>query len=64
MVVKFGENAGLVWNALNAGKKTAKEIKKATKLTDKMFYAALGWLAREGKVSIEEVDGELVVVLI
>jgi hypothetical protein len=64
-IENVGTYAGQIWCALE-GKNalSQKEIKKATKLTDKMLYAALGWLAREGKVSIEEVDGELVVVLI
>ena len=54
MVSRIGENAGLVWNALNDGnKKNVKEIKKVTKLTDKDLYFALGWLAREAKVSLE-----------
>jgi hypothetical protein len=31
-----------------------KEIKKVTKLKDKELYAAIGWLAREGKLNIAE----------
>jgi hypothetical protein len=54
MTAKFGENAGLVWNALANGKQEIKALKKATKLNDKEVYAALGWLAREGKVEITE----------
>ncbi|MDR1679258.1 MAG: winged helix-turn-helix domain-containing protein [Prevotellaceae bacterium] len=62
MITKIGKNAGLVWNALDCdGKKTAKELKKATKLTDKDLYAALGWLARESKVQLVEEDAELIV---
>ncbi len=57
MTTKIGENAGLVWNSLNDGsKKTVKDLKKATKLTDKDLYSALGWLAREAKVCLDE-DG-------
>ncbi len=57
MTTKIGTNAGLVWNALNDGsKKTVKQLKKATKLTDKDLYSALGWLAREAKIELEE-DG-------
>lgn len=49
----IGTNAGSVWNALNeAGALGVKQIKKMTKLKDKEVYAALGWLAREGKVVI------------
>ena len=61
----IGINAGLVWNALNDnGKLPLKEIKKATKLKEKEIYAALGWLAREGKISFEEESEEIVIKLI
>ncbi len=49
----IGTWAGEVWNALNeGGELSLKALKKATKLKDKEVYAALGWLAREGKVNI------------
>ena len=42
-----------------------KALKKATKLrTDKELYAALGWLAKEGKLHFDEVGEELFVELI
>lgn len=47
-----------------SGKLTVKGLKKATKLKEKEIYAALGWLAREGKVSICEVEADVEVVLI
>ena len=51
--------------ALNeSGKLTVKGLKKATKLKEKELYAALGWLAREGKVSMYEVDADIEVVLL
>lgn len=57
---KAGELAGLLWNALDgAGEIDLKQLKKLTKLTDKNLYLALGWLLREGKVEVNEVDGEL-----
>lgn len=50
----IGNNAGTVWVALNnADALGIKQLKKITKLKDKEVYAALGWLAREGKVNIE-----------
>lgn len=58
---KIGINAGLVWNALLTGSLDIKALKKATKLTDKDVYAALGWLAREDKVYFVETEKELVV---
>ena len=42
-VQSIGENAGIVWKQL-AG----------TGLADRDLNAAIGWLAREGKVEIEE----------
>lgn len=61
----IGSWSGLVWTALNeSGKLTAKGIKRATKLKDKELYAALGWLAREGKIVISEVEGDIEVALV
>ena len=63
----IGSWAGLVWSALNeADVLGSKQIKKMTKLKDKELYAALGWLARENKVSFEESgdDKEVLVALV
>ncbi|NLX66033.1 MAG: winged helix-turn-helix domain-containing protein [Bacteroidales bacterium] len=61
MVEQIGINAGKVWSVLDeSGRQNVKEIKKATKLTDKNLYAALGWLAREGKVTLEVEGKELI----
>lgn len=50
----IGTNAGTVWEALNAADAMGiKQLKKVTKLKDKEIFAALGWLAREGKVNID-----------
>lgn len=66
MIELIGTNAGLVWNALNeGGKMSVKAVKKATKIkAEKDVYAALGWLAKEGKVVFEEVEGEWFVALV
>ena len=66
MIELIGTNAGLVWNALNeGGKMIVKAVKKATKIkTEKDVYAALGWLAKEGKLAFEDVEGELYVALV
>lgn len=63
----IGSWAGLVWNALNeADVLGCKQIKKMTKLKDKELYAALGWLAREGKIYFAESaeDKEVLVALV
>jgi hypothetical protein len=51
----IGTWAGQVWTALS-GKDAVvglKQLKKETKLKDKEVFAAIGWLAREGKVTIQ-----------
>lgn len=64
----IGTNAGSVWVALNtADALGVKQIKKITKLKDKEVFAALGWLAREGKVNIDvdpDDEKELIVSLV
>ena len=65
MIETFGVNAGRIWSLLDEkGRQNIKDVKKATKLTDKNLYAALGWLAREGKIRLEEEEKELFVSLI
>ncbi|MBD5203174.1 MAG: winged helix-turn-helix domain-containing protein [Bacteroides sp.] len=61
----IGTLAGNVWVALNEadalGVKQLKKIAKAK--TEKDLYAALGWLAREGKlVFSESEDGKELIV--
>lgn len=52
-VEQIGTCAGEVWKALAEENCTSlKTIKKATKLKEKEIYAAIGWLAREGKVTV------------
>jgi hypothetical protein len=52
VIEKFGQSAGKLWKTLNKyGVLTESTLKKNTKLTDKEFYAAVGWLARENKIS-------------
>lgn len=51
-IENFGQSAGKIWNTLNKYRVlTESTLKKNTKLTDKEFYAAVGWLARENKIS-------------
>ena len=48
MIEAFGINAGKIWTILDEkGKQNIKDLKRATKFTDKNLYAALGWLSRE-----------------
>jgi hypothetical protein len=63
MITKIGENAGLVWGALQNGAQGLKALKKATKLKNEDLYLALGWLAREGKLNFEEKEADTIVAL-
>lgn len=50
----IGNNAGIVWNLLNNGKRWKyKELKEASALSDRDLNAAIGWLAREDKIYFE-----------
>ena len=64
----IGTNAGTVWAALNSAESLGvKQLKKITKLKDKEVYAALGWLARENKITIDvdpEDEKELIISLV
>ena len=64
----IGTNAGLIWQALaTADALGVKQLKKTTKLKDKEVYAALGWLAREGKINVAtdpEDEKELIISLV
>lgn len=58
----IGENAGVVWRFLNASaseKFSFDQLKKGTKLKNDELSTAIGWLARENKIRIEE-DGNKV----
>ena len=57
---KAGNIAGLLWNTLSNGEgaQTFKQIKKATKLTEKDFLLGLGWLLREDKINTVETGDE------
>ena len=60
MKEKIGKDAGNVWTVLDMqGTKGVKELKKATKLTDKELYAAIGWLAREEKLTFNQEESDL-----
>ena len=65
MIHYIGSNAGLVWNALDKlGKMDVKQLKKVTKIsTEKDVYAALGWLAKEGKLTFDYDDKTLLISL-
>lgn len=60
----IGTWAGLVWNTLNGVESMGiKQLRKETKLKEKEILTTIGWLGREGKLNITEVDGEIVLAL-
>ena len=63
MITKIGENAGLLWNALQKGAQGTKALKKATKLKNEDLFLALGWLAREGKITFTEAEADTIIAL-
>lgn len=63
MITKIGENAGLVWGALQNGAQGLKALKKATKLKNEELFLALGWLAREGKITFTEAEADTIIAL-
>lgn len=57
---KAGEVAGKIWTALDGTEGlTQKQLKKATKLVDKDLFLGMGWLLREDKISVSEIENEL-----
>lgn len=63
----IGTWAGEVYKALDNSETRMlglKGLKKATKLKKDELMAAIGWLGREGKVTVGQNDEELVVALV
>ena len=65
MIEKIGNTAGAIWTALNEnGAMSTKDLKKAAKVkNDKDLFLGLGWLLREDKVALTEVEKDIVVAL-
>lgn len=65
MLEKIGIDAGKVWSVLDeSGEQSIKELRKASGLIYNDIYAALGWLAREGKIVLENKNDELYITLV
>ncbi len=63
----IGTHAGEVYKALEGSDTRMlglKGIKKVTKLKKDEIMAALGWLGREGKISLTQDDLDIIVTLI
>lgn len=52
---QIGENAGIVWRTLeNKGSLSFEELQAETKLDQLQLFTAIGWLAREDKISFNK----------
>ncbi len=52
MEAEIGKAAGISWQYLEQhGETTLSKLKQGTKLSEQILLMALGWLAREGKLS-------------
>jgi len=57
---QIGTAAGTVWRLLDDhGTLTVSKLKQETKLTEPVLLMALGWLAREGQVTLLRVRNSL-----
>ena len=55
LVNKIGADAGKVWNAISTlGEIDVSSIARVTQIREKDAYSALGWLAREDKITTIE----------
>ena len=55
MINNIGETAGKIFQALEKnGETTVAKLKTATKANDFILSAAIGWLARENKIQINQ----------
>ncbi len=54
----IGENAGIIWRTLeNKGRLSYDQLQAETELEPAAMFAAIGWLAREDKISFFTEDG-------
>ena len=52
----IGTNAGIIWNLLNNSEKwDVSQLMEKSGLTEIEVYTAIGWLARENKIEIEDI---------
>jgi hypothetical protein len=50
---EIGDAAGMIWQYLNEhGQTTLGKLRQGAKTSDQLLLMGVGWLAREGKISI------------
>lgn len=56
LIEEFDRNAGKVWSTLNTvGPMQEARLMNTLTLNENAFYAAIGWLAREGKIETKSI---------
>ena len=64
MQAQVGETAGKIWHILNErGPQTVAQLKKGLNGSGELVGFALGWLAREDKVSLSQEKKNIKVIL-
>lgn len=57
---KIGHHAGEIWHLLyNRGKLNLRDIGEATHYGQDVIFLSLGWLLRENKIRINNINGRL-----
>lgn len=60
ILLKIGENAGRIWEVLDQTTEiTFAQLKNRLNMEENALYAAIGWLAREGKIFCCQKHGDL-----
>jgi len=55
IIKSFGNNAGKIWDVLKEeGPQVQTKLMKKTNLTSNEFHGAVGWLARENKLTVDK----------
>ena len=58
----IGETAGEIWCALSAnGPQTFAALMEELDAPQSVFFMAIGWLSREGKIEFEPADGDYLI---
>ena len=60
MINSIGNTAGKVWKYLEEkGEANLSQLKKGVKADSNLILQAIGWLAREGKLSIQQKERQV-----
>lgn len=59
---EIGETAGTIWSTLaQDGPRTLGVLMEEVRVPDSLFFMAVGWLSREGKLEFEPTNGDYTV---